>query len=274
MYHTRTQDNWSDSLRENLRDLLRRTPLLRSQEPPPQAGPANTRRDDDDAASSDEKLVSDGPRRPSPPQRDTNWLPIVIGLVVVVLIVVAAAVIFGVLDEEEEDEEEDEDTVSSVFYAIGGDPYITDSYRVEYPEGWYLVEDEEEEEVVIFVSSPDLQSNLQEEGVFDALAADDAAIFMASIDTTQSPEGVIQERVELEEGEDRDFGTIETATIEDRSIAHTRLLTGEFDNSAHQTIVAVEIEGQMFLLTGFAPPERDEDILDAMLAMAASLEIS
>jgi hypothetical protein len=38
-------------------------------------------------------------------------------------------------------------------------------------------------------------------------------------------------------------------------------------------LLAVDVEGQAYLLEGLAPPDRQEDLMEALLAMAATLEV-
>jgi hypothetical protein len=238
--------------------VLRRQ-LPRDPEPPPPAG--YERQPDPDPAE------QPAARLTGPPGYSRWLLYLLVGLVALAALIIALLV---TTDDEEEAAEEEAPATQEAFFILA-DTYNGEAFAAQYPDEWLAVEQPDGQ--VIFASTAGLRDRLATGEPLGDLDNSEVAIIVTPLATQSEPPAILQDNLPAAEDGEITVGEVQTTTIDDRPAAHVFLFEADGAGGRIRILLAVDVEGQAYLLEGLAPPDRQEDLMEALLAMAATLEV-
>jgi hypothetical protein len=245
---------------------------------------------DDDPTTADpdhlsEEIPGPGPRRPLPPRQGNGCL--VYGSILLATALIGALIVLGILlvsgvalfeEEEDTDEEALVDEDVQPLYELGS-AYVSQTYSVEFPTGWQAFPVEGSDGVV-FASEAATPDEPFENGIISEVGAGqpfaDETIILVSEDTPLAPETYLADELSLANGDEDDllYSDLENGEIAGRPAAWTRALDIEGELNQEELVLAIQVEEQLFVFTGYAAPARADELMAAMIRMAQSLTVT
>jgi hypothetical protein len=212
-----------------------------------------------------------GPAQPRGPVGNLDprllaFLGILLGVGLIIILIA----ILGSLDDEDENGDQDaEDLVEETYYPLGDERYRGEDFALHYPDEWRVVE--ESAQSVMFGSTAGQAQEDPIDTEYRDFDSDDVAVQVGRLDTAQTPEEIVQERFELLYAE-TPAGSAEVITeeINGHEAARMRLLGAARRDFEGELLLAIEVDEQVFLFTGYGPPTEAEELIDLLVRMAAS----
>jgi hypothetical protein len=208
------------------------------------------------------------PPEDQPPRGYSRSLLIFLAVLALLVIIIGAIAIFGDLGD---DPEEADATAEATFYVLG-DRYLGEELTIQYPENWTAIE--EGDDSVIFISADELREETLEEADFRSLDDDSAAIVVTQLRGDETPEELIEAHLIGREEDLAGRVEIDTSDITGQDAARMRLLGEAQEDFNEEVLLAIQVQNQVFLLTGFGPPSQMDELLDLMEQMAATATLS